>query len=191
MNAPVRLADAHEQARLRVEDFLLLADHGAFDDYAKTELIDGLIYYMNAQWSRHARTKSRLMLALALRLRELGSDLEVISEVSVRVADDSVPEPDIVLTRFRGDREMPADTVALAVEVAETTLPTDLGRKVALYAAAGIPEYWVVDREGDRVVVHYGPRGEAYACRREVALGGPLASATLDGLVVDTAELIA
>lgn len=190
MNAPVRLADTHEQARLRAEDFLLLADHGTFDDHAKTELIDGIIYTMNAQYSRHARTKTRLIVALAERLKEVGSELEVVSEVSVRVARDSVPEPDIVLTRFQGEREMPADTVALVIEVADTTLPTDLGRKVALYAVAGIPEYWVIDLDGGRVVKHHRPRQDGYEVCDEVALGQRLVSATLGWLQVETAGLL-
>lgn len=189
MNAPFRPIDTHQQARLRVEDYLLLDEHGAFGE-AKTELIDGIIYYMNAQWTRHARTKSRLSRMLGNRLEELGSDLEAISEVSVRVADDGLPQPDIVLTRFEGDRIMTADTVALAVEVAETTLSTDLGRKAALYAAAGIPEYWVVDLDGGRVIVHDGPREDRYEFSREVPLGAVLASATIGRLEVDTADLV-
>ena len=128
MNAPFRIIDTPERVRLSVDDFLLLNDSGAFAHYTKTELIDGDIYGMNAQHSRHARAKSRLHLSLALRLREIGSDLEAIVEVTVRAAGDSAPEPDIVLTRFGGDREVPADTVALVVEVADTTLATDLGR---------------------------------------------------------------
>lgn len=191
MNAPVRPAAEPELLRLRVDDFLLLADHGAFDDYSKTELIDGVIYFMDAQHSRHARIKSRLAFELGLKVREIGSDLEVISEVTVRVADDSAPEPDIVLTRFRGDRDVPGDTVALAVEVAETTLGIDLGRKAMLYAAAAIPEYWVVDLNGGRVLIHHEARLDGYVRRDEVALGERLRSATLDWLTIDTAVLIA
>lgn len=42
---------------LRVEDFLLLNDTGAFVGYGKTELIDGGIIFVNAQLRPHARTK--------------------------------------------------------------------------------------------------------------------------------------
>jgi Uma2 family endonuclease len=38
--------------------------------------------------------------------------------------------------------------VLLAVEVAHTSLQYDLTTKAELYAAAGIPEYWVLDLEG-------------------------------------------
>lgn len=190
MNAPARILATPERVRLTVESYLLLDEHGAFADYTKTELIDGDVYGMNAQYSRHARVKTRLSHALAYRLSELGSDLEAVVGVAVRVADDSVPEPDIVLTRWRGEGVVPVDTVALIVEVSDTTLATDLGRKAELYAAAGVPEYWVVDLNGARVVRHDGPGAAGYEGRLEVRLGERLASVTLAGVEVETAALV-
>ena len=38
----------------------------------------------------------------------------------------------------------------------------DLGAKAALYASAGIPEYWVLDLTANRIVVHRDPIGERY-----------------------------
>lgn len=139
MNSPVREVTTPEKARLRVEDFLLLGDSGAFDGYSKTELIDGEIYFMNAQHSRHARIKTELAIAIALRLRELGSDLAPIVEASTRINADSLPEPDIVVTSYKGPDVVPLDTVALLIEVSDTTHDTDLGSKADLYANAGVP----------------------------------------------------
>jgi hypothetical protein len=68
MNASAPILPNPHKVGLRVEDFLLLNDSGAFDAYGKTELIDGDIYVMNAQHSPHARAKSRLHVALANRL---------------------------------------------------------------------------------------------------------------------------
>jgi Uma2 family endonuclease len=193
MNAPFRIIDTPERVRLSVDDFLLLNDSGAFDGWTKTELIDGEIYGMNAQHSRHARAKSRLAMALALRLRDLGSDLgsdlEALVEVTVRVSSDSAPEPDIVLTCYRGDREVPVETVALVVEIADTTLENDLGRKAELYAAAGIAEYWVVDVNERRVLMHEQPGEIGFAEQIDVPFGEPLLSATIEGLIVETAGL--
>lgn len=191
MNAPARIVSTPERVRLSVDDFLLLNDGGAFADYTKTELIDGEIWGMNAQHLPHARVKSRLLVELALWARSAGGDLEAISEVTVRVTIDSAPEPDIVLTRRHGGRELPAEAVALVVEVADTTLGVDLGRKAELYATAGVPEYWVVDVNGGRVVRHDGPDGGRYRHRSEVALGRVLRSATVDDLEIDTAALAA
>ena len=52
--------------------------------------------------------------------------------------------------------EHPA-TALLAVEVAVTSLDYDTTTKAKLYATAGIPEYWVLDLEGKRLIVFRGP----------------------------------
>ena len=41
--------------KLRVDDYLLLDSEGAFEEYRKTELIGGKVYYMNAQHRPHDR----------------------------------------------------------------------------------------------------------------------------------------
>jgi Uma2 family endonuclease len=41
---------------------------------------------------------------------------------------------------------------ALAGEVSDTTLTTNLDEKKHLYSGLGVPEYWVVDVEGGRVL---------------------------------------
>lgn len=69
--------------KLRIEDYLLLDDAGAFDAYRKTELIDGEIYFMNAQHRPHARLKSRLFRLIADALDALDKGLEAIVEGSV------------------------------------------------------------------------------------------------------------
>ncbi len=186
MNAPAQLSNVPQPVRLKVEDFLLLDESGAFADYSKTELIDGEIYAMNAQHSWHARTKTLLATELNIALRALDSDLEAWAEPSTRISDYSLPEPDVVLTRHRGRGVVPLETVALLVEVADTTLDVDLGRKLRIYAAAGVPEYWVVDLNGGRVIQMWEPVGDGYCRRNEVALGEKAASVTIDGLMVAT-----
>lgn len=184
MNAPVRFATTPEKARLRVEDFLLLDESGAFADYHKSELIDGEIYVMNAQHSWHARAKTQLAVELALALRTMKSDLAPIVEVSTRVSDYSLPEPDIVITRYRDRGVVPLESVALLVEVSDTTLDIDLGRKKRIYAEAGIPEYWVVDLKGSQIIRMWEPSGKDYRQREEIALGAIVRSVTIAGLEV-------
>lgn len=189
MNAP--FAPKTEKLRLRVEDFLLLNDSGAFEGYAKTELIDGDIYVMNAQHSPHARAQSRLLIELGLRLREIGSELEAYVEASVRLNDDTMPEPDITVTSWKGNGAVPVDSVALVIEVSDTTLATDLGRKSDLYAAAGIPEYWVVDLDEGRMLIHVEPSADGYLGQGDLPFGQPLSSATIAGLDLGVVRLVA
>jgi Uma2 family endonuclease len=168
---------------------MLLNDAGAFDQYSKSELIEGEIICMNAQFSRHARIKSALMFELESTLRAMKSEFSAWCEVSIHLSDDSMPEPDIVLTSYRGTGAVPLDTVALIVEVADTTLDNDLGRKARLYARAGVAEYWVVDVEENRVLLHMDPTQDGYAEQIDVPFGEPLISGTINELRVATDRL--
>ena len=191
MNRPAKLdpPTAHP-FRFTVDQFIALHQQGLFDDYAKSELIEGEIICMNSQWSPHSRAKSRLATELALALRTMKSPLEPQIEVSVRLDDGSLPEPDIVLTTYRGEGAVPVETVALVIEVSDTTLDMDLGRKSDLYAAAGIPEYWVIDLTEKRALLHEHPDADGYHGQLDVLLGEVLTSATIAGLVVETSGLV-
>lgn len=174
--------------KLRIEDYLLLDDSGAFDAYRKTELIEGEVFFMNAQHRPHARIKSRLFRVLAAALD--GTGLEAIVEGSIAIPPVNAPEPDIVVTNApEGDGLIPLESVRLIVEVADTTLRNDLARKAAVYARNGVPEYWVVDVEGAAIRQMWRPEGEVYAEQREVKFGDRIAAATIASLALATEDL--
>jgi Uma2 family endonuclease len=54
------------------------------------------------------------------------------------------------------------EDLRLAVEIACSTVDFDLTTKAALYARAEIPEYWVFDVIGRRLLVHRDPRNGKY-----------------------------
>ena len=173
---------------LRVDDFLLLDASGAFEGYGKTELIEGTVVFMNAQHRPHARIKGKLHLELARALAELNNGLTVMIEATTAMPPHNAPEPDLLLTREPdGEGPVPLASVALVIEIADTTLSNDLGIKAEVYARGSVPEYWVVDLAGRRVVLMWGPVGEAYAGRDECAFGARVESATIAGLGVKTA----
>ena len=76
---------------------------------------------------------------------------------------DSEPEPDVSVVRGRrreyADRHPGPDEVGLLVEVADTSLERDRGWKKRIYAAAGIPVYWIVNLIDQRVEVFTEPSG--------------------------------
>jgi Uma2 family endonuclease len=53
--------------------------------------------------------------------------------------------------------------IQLLVEIADSTLTFDLTVKAALYARAGIVEYWVLDVAGRRLICHRGPISGSYS----------------------------
>jgi Uma2 family endonuclease len=171
--------------KLRVEDYLALDEIGAFSDYAKTELIEGEIVFMNAQHRPHARVKMALYDGLRDALGASETGLTPLVEVSISAPPHNVPEPDIVVTSEPdGDGLVPLASIKLIVEVADTTLRNDLERKAALYARLGVSEYWVADLNGRVIHQLWAPAGEAYAERREVAFGEVVAATTITGLWV-------
>jgi Uma2 family endonuclease len=81
-------------------------------------------------------------------------------------------------------------TAALVIEVAVSSLRRDFGLKSALYAAAGVLEYWVVDLDGERIVVHRQPRDDGYAEIEERAAGATLQAASVALPALDVGELL-
>lgn len=88
-----------------------------------------------------------------------------------------------------GDGPIPLGSLALVIEVADATLDSDLGRKAALYARHGVPEYWVADVTGRVLHQLWRPEDGTYMERRLVAIGDPVAAATIPALRVETAGL--
>jgi len=173
---------------LRVEDYLRLCDAGAFDD-RRTELIAGDVLVMAPEYRPHAFIRDELTYRLRRVLEAIGSDLYPTGG-SVLISDNDVPQPDIVLTREpRGPGVIPLVSVGLIVEVSSTTLAVDMGHKREAYAAAGIPEYWVVEIESRTINLMSSPAGSTFRHHRRVVIGQPLAAATIPGLTVSTSDL--
>ena len=80
--------------------------------------------------------------------------------------ETSEPEPDVAVlaqtaTAYSERNPSPAD-LRLVVAASDTTLRFDLSTKAALYARAGIADYWVVDVTGRQIFVHRQPTANGY-----------------------------
>jgi Uma2 family endonuclease len=190
MTATVPLDTSPHPAKLSAREFWLLADAGAFAEFVRTELIEGEIFVVNAQFRRHATARRKLVRCLEDSLAGHQDGLGVVDECSVVLGEASIPQPDItVTTEPDGDGPVPLASVRLIVEIADSTLEQDLGRKQRLYADYGVPEYWVADLAANRLVRMWMPQAEGYACHDELPFGRRVESATIAGLAVDTADL--
>ena len=176
-------------AKLTVKDFVLLAGSGAFEHYARTELIEGEIWVVNAVHRRHARVHAVLTAEIGAALKAMSSPLEFYTAPSIELSGDSMPEPDIAIAEPSEDRTLSGRFVRLAIEISDSTLKMDLGRKARLYARYAVPEYWVVDVDSGVIHQLWAPEGEAYAERRVAAFGERAVAATVEGLAVETAGL--
>jgi len=179
--------EAFHAIPLRVEDFLLLADSGAFRDHGKVELVEGEIVALNAQYRPHLRAKMALYDLLRDALR--GTSLSVFTEGSIAMPPGSVLEPDVLVTDSPdGDGLVPLSSVRLAVEIADTTLTFDLGPKRTIYAQHQLPEYWVVDLKAECVHQLWSPDGDDFAHIRKVAFGCLLTAETIDALALELSQ---
>lgn len=181
----------HPKVKLTVDGFNMLAEGGELAGFERSELLDGDIYLMSPQYSRHGMAKAVLHEALLDWKRAHRPELVVLTEVSVAMPPHDEPMPDVILTRRpQGQRGVPVASVSLLIEVSNDTLKHDLGYKAALYARQGVPEYWVVDLGGQKVVRHAEPRADGYARIDEIGFGEVVGSLTLDGLEVETRKIL-
>jgi Uma2 family endonuclease len=189
MNAATAF-DRPTPVKLTVADFEMLDAAGAFDRYHRTELIDGEVFFMNSQFRPHLFAKSRLGRRIGNALEAMSSDLEAVIEGSVAMHPHDEPMPDIILTRAPlAKGAVPLDTVALLVEVSDTTLGFDLGKKAGVYARHAVPEYWVVDLKARLIRQFWQPADGRYDAERTAAFDAEITSATIRGLTVSTHDL--
>jgi Uma2 family endonuclease len=86
---------------------------------------------------------------------------------------------------FYRERHPQPDDVLLIVEVAASSLRFDRKTKTPLYARHGIPELWLVDVGGRRLVRYRAPQHGAYTLVDEPDLGTALDLAALPGAAFD------
>jgi Uma2 family endonuclease len=157
--------------RLTVHDYYRMGEVGLLSPDDRTELIEGEIIDMPPIGDRHAAVVRLLNTRL---VRALGDAAEVSSQLPVRLSLRSEPQPDFAIVKAKqgGYRKHPLPSdVLLLIEVSDSTLRYDLGKRASLYAAHGIPEYWVFDLQHARVWRHRAPKGSEYTQRDEVTEG--------------------
>ena len=83
-------------------------------------------------------------------------------QLPLALSEESEPEPDVAIVPAGDYDEAHPGTALLVIEVAHASLAKDSSLKAELYAAAGIPEYWVVDIPHRVVQVHAAPAAGRY-----------------------------
>lgn len=174
---------------LTVDDFLILDEAGALEKLGRVELIDGEIYVLSPLFRPHARAQIGIMTAFANALRAGSFAAEALAPVSAKLDDHNLPEADLLVVSGGDAPIVQRDEVLIAVEVSVSSLHHDLGRKSKLYARMGVPEYWVVDVKRQTIIRLAEPAAEEYLQRQEFPFGAAIPSATIAGLVVETAHL--
>lgn len=164
---------ALEQRLLTVDEFHAMGEAGILDEDDRVELIDGRIITMTPIGGPHMGCVNRLV---SLLFSRKPPEITVSVQNPVRLGTYQEPQPDIALLRAGAElNEVPRpDQVLLIVEVADTSLAKDREIKVPRYAAAGIPEAWVVSLPDQTLEVFRQPAAQGYAERRLLRRGDKL-----------------
>lgn len=160
-----------QRRKLSADQFEQMGRTGILGPDARVELLDGEMIEMAPIGSRHAAAVAFLTRHFT---RAVGDAALVWPQNPLRLADDSEPQPDLMLLRPAADRyraahPRPAD-VLLLIEVADATLAFDRESKLPLYARHGVAEVWILDLNGERLEVYRDPAESGY--RRKLERSG-------------------
>lgn len=148
-------------------------DYRSWDDDKRWELIDGIPYLMSSPRTLHQEVIGAFYMGMAAALRKRPCRV-YLSPLDVKLSDWDVVQPDllVVCDRSRVLTTHIDGPPTLVVEVlSPSTQRHDRIRKLALYARAGVKEYWIVcvsppmlevlvlDGESYRTVAAYGDQG--------------------------------
>jgi Uma2 family endonuclease len=164
-----------------------MTEAGILDENERIELIGGDVVVMAPKGLQHEMLKAALSIYWTLRLP---ADAMFAVATTFRLAADTYLEPDFVFyPKSSGIRGLAAATAKLVVEIADSSLGYDLGRKAALYAGFGIAELWVLDAVKLVAHIHRDPGQQGYRAVAAFAPGVRLVPQVLPGLAVTLGEL--
>jgi Uma2 family endonuclease len=160
--------------RFTVEEYHRMGEIGFLAEDDRCELLRGLIVEKAVINPAH---RYALQQATLLLTEIIPKKYCIVSQGPVTLSD-SEPEPDLAVwigtAQDYRTRHARASEVVLLVEISDTSLATDRGEKLQLYAEAKIPVYWIVNLQ-DRIVEVYtlprGGRNPTYRSRVDFAAG--------------------
>jgi Uma2 family endonuclease len=163
MGSAVRVTSAAEglpRRRFTVAEVEAMVAAGVMEEDERVELIGGELVPMSPKGSRHEVLKIALV-DCWIRARPIAC--RVAQETTFRLSEDTYLEPDIVIyPHATGIKGLSASNVLLVVEIADSSLRYDIGRKAALYASFGIRELWVIDAVRLTTRVFREPAADGY-----------------------------
>jgi len=144
------------EPRYTSQTYFDLVETGVLRASDRVELLEGVIVAMSPQSPPHAAATSQVDRALR---EAAGRRAAIRVQLPFVAGGHSVPEPDVaVVPGTEADYATAHPTTALLiVEVADSSLLQDRLTKTAIYAAAAVPEYWIINLRDDCVEVFRTP----------------------------------
>lgn len=142
------------QGKYTLEDYYLLPED------QRTELIDGVFYDMSAPYTTHQIASAEIWRQLAEYIREKGGSCRaMIAPVDVQLDcdDRTMVEPDVLVLcdKEKLNKRCIYGAPDFVIEVlSDSTARKDMTVKLWKYLGAGVREYWIVDLQQEKVIVH-------------------------------------
>jgi Uma2 family endonuclease len=157
--------------RMTLEKYEAMVDSGAFSEHDRFHLINGFLVAKITQGDPHCTADDLCGEVLA---QVIPAGWYVRAAKPIRLPPDSKPEPDRCVVRgairdYSRSSPGPKD-VGLVVEVADSSLNDDR-EQAMVYAASGIPFYWIVNLVDSQVEVYSSPSSAGYSSRIDYAAG--------------------
>ena len=178
--------------RLTADEYFGLVERGQLRASDRVELLEGVVVSMPPQNPPHAGGIGRITELLVTRL--LGR-ATVRVQLSFLAGAYTVPEPDFaVVPGAHGDYlTRHPDRAHFIIEVSDSSLPSDRLSKSWIYAAAGVPQYLIVNLPGDCVETFEAPQRDTarYAVTRRLHRGESVRLLDFPDLELRVSELLA
>jgi Uma2 family endonuclease len=180
-------AEGLPRRRWSVAEIEAMVAKGIIDKDERFELIGGEVVPMSPKGARHELVKIALNRFLQ---RAAPEHLEIAPETTLRLDKDTFVEPDfIVFPRATDLKALDGGAVLLAIEVADTSLAYDTGRKSRIYAAYGVREAWVINANTLATRIFRQATKRGYKSTRSKAYGQRLEPEHAPEIAVSLAEL--
>jgi Uma2 family endonuclease len=187
LSMTTQAAEGLMRRRWSVAEIEAMVKAGILDEDERFELIGGEVVPMSPKGARHELVK----IALNRFFQRAAPDhLEIAPETTLRLDKDTFVEPDFcVFPRGLDLKALDGDAVLLAVEVADSSLAYDTGRKSRIYAAYGVREAWVINANTLVARVFRQVTARGYKSVRNKAYGRRLEPEHAPELAVSLADL--
>lgn len=166
LSLTTRAVDDMPRRRWTVAEIDAMVKAGVLDPDERFELIEGDAVPMPAKEIRHETYKGSL---LNFWIKRATGDYRIIPETTFRMGESTFLEPDILFYEAKPKLAgLSPKTALLAVEIADTTVSYDKGRKAQVYARHGVRALWVIDANTLETYVFGEPSADGYRSLRVV-----------------------
>jgi Uma2 family endonuclease len=179
------VAYQHKSRLLTRAEYEALVKRGVLED-ARVELLYGRLVSMSPIGGPHVYGVTRLSKLLIQALRERGN---VHVQAPFAAPDESEPQLDVAIVPPGDYLDAPPSEAFLIVEVADSSLARDRA-KAALYAAAGVTEYWIMNLQDAAIEVHRDPGPAAYGQVTRHARGESLRLVAFPDVEIPVSEVL-